>query len=315
MAGIKKILIVRLSSFGDIILTFPLINILKNKFPQSHISFVVKDKYADLVKLNPKVDEVINYYTDGGEDLKTALKSAGYEVVLDLQNNPRSRILTNGLKNVYRFEKDNFKKFLLVRFKINKLKDAEPVYKRYIRTASEAFGIGEGEMMFTPSEISTDTGKKPDSNYVVVAPSSRHFTKTYPKEKFVEYIKSNPDTNYLLVGDDSEEDKEICSTIENETNNTINLCGQLSYAELAGIIGGSDHVICNDSGILHLSEAMGKRVVAIFGSTVKEFGFFPQLKESLVYEIEGLKCRPCSHIGLPSCPLGHFKCMNEIELE
>ena len=314
MAEVKKILIIRLSSFGDIILTFPLINLIRNKFPQVHISFLVKEKYADLVRLNPKVNEVITLWGTNEDAIKREISASGYDIVIDLQNNPRSRIMTAGLSNIFRFKKNNFKKFLLVKFKINKLQDSEPVYKRYIRSVEEPLGITEDEMKFTTSDLSFEKSDI-DNDYVVIAPSSRHFTKTYPKEKFVEYINSHPDERFILVGDNSETDIGICSFIKENTGSTDNLCGQLSYSELAGVISGSDKVICNDSGILHLAEALGKKVTALFGSTVKEFGFFPQLEGSIVHEVEGLKCRPCSHIGLPECPLEHFKCMNDIKFD
>ncbi len=87
------------------------------------------------------------------------------------------------------------------------------------------------------------------------------------------------------------------------------MCGKLDIPRLANILYNSEYVICNDSAILHLSESLGRKVVAIFGSTVKEFGFFPQLKDSKVLEVKGLECRPCTHIGRESCPEGHFKCM------
>lgn len=315
MSEVNKILITRLSSFGDVILTFPLINFLRNKFPQTHISFIVKEKYADLVRLNSKVDEVIVYSDDTERKIKKEISDSTYDIIIDLQNNPRSRILTGVLQNVYRLKKNNLKKFLLVKFKINKLEDSDPVYKRYIKTVAVPFNISEREMEFTTSELDFQIRDDLPNEYVVMAPSSRHFTKTYPKEKFVGYINSHTEQKYVLVGDDSDTDMEICSYIGNNTQNTVNLCGQLSYSQLTGAIAGSKYVICNDSGILHLSEALGKKVTAIFGSTVKEFGFFPQLPDSGVYEVKGLKCRPCSHIGLPACPLGHFKCMNEIELK
>ena len=92
------------------------------------------------------------------------------------------------------------------------------------------------------------------------------------------------------------------------------MCGKLSLNKLAGILYNSTKIITNDSAILHLSEALGKSVNAIFGSTVKQFGFFPQLKDSKVFEISGLKCRPCTHIGRDKCPEGHFRCMEEIQL-
>lgn len=314
MAEVKKILIIRLSSFGDVVLAFPLINLIKNKIPGAHISFLVKEKYSGLVELNPKVDEVIKLTESNENEIKKSITSSGYDIVIDLQNNPRSRLMTIGMNNVYRFKKNNFKKFLLVKFKINKLQDSEPVYKRYIRSVEEPLNISESEMGFTSSELNY-AKKNTESDYIVIAPSSRHFTKTYPKEKFVEYILSKPNDKFVLVGDISDTDMSICSYIKEHTANSVNLCGQLSYGELAGLIAESNHIICNDSGILHLAEALDKKVTAIFGSTVKEFGFFPQLEGSVIHEVDGLKCRPCSHIGLPECPLGHFKCMIENKID
>ncbi|MBK8983397.1 MAG: glycosyltransferase family 9 protein [Ignavibacteria bacterium] len=107
---------------------------------------------------------------------------------------------------------------------------------------------------------------------------------------------------------------EICDEINSACVNTRNLCGKLSIPELAAVLKRSEYVISNDSAILHLSEALGKKTTGIFGSTVKEFGFFPQLKSSAVIEIKDLKCRPCTHIGLTACPEKHFKCMLDIDV-
>ncbi len=79
---------------------------------------------------------------------------------------------------------------------------------------------------------------------------------------------------------------------------------------LANTIYYSELVICNDSAVLHLSEALGKKAKALFGSTVKEFGFYPQLNNSEALENKDLKCRPCTHIGRESCPEKHFRCMD-----
>ncbi len=310
----KKILLVRLSSFGDIVLTFPLINLLKRKFPESHITFVVKEKYSELLKMNPFVDTVLSVKEGKLSVLKDLLSAGNFDISIDLQNNAKSRYLTSSLSNVCRYRKNNLKKFLLVKFKINLLKDPVPVYRKYINSVREVIPIGNEELEFTTSKLSYTSFDSREDKYTLIAPSSRHFTKTYPKEKFIEFINNNSETRFILVGDDSDTDKEICSYISSHTDNSIDLCGKLNFSALAGVIDGAERVICNDSGVLHLAEAMGKDVTAIFGSTVKEFGFFPQLADSEVFENNKLKCRPCSHTGLPSCPLKHFKCMRDVTL-
>jgi heptosyltransferase-2 len=93
---------------------------------------------------------------------------------------------------------------------------------------------------------------------------------------------------------------------------SINLAGALSLLASAAVIKRCHLLVANDSGLMHIAEAVGTPVIAIFGSTTRELGFFPQLASSVVVENHGLPCRPCSHLGRQSCPLGHFRCMRDI---
>lgn len=308
----KKILIIRFSSLGDIILSFPLINALKKEYPESEIHYLTKSAYKAILELNQAISKIILFNDQPLSELKSEIKNGGYDLVLDIHKNFRSILHTlfSGL-NVKRYRKDTIKKFLLVKFKINLFNEITPVYKKYIKTVGDEFA--KKYLHYTSTELEFDRTPQYDFKYIVIAPSSKHFTKTYPKDKFIDFIKTSS-FKVILVGDESNKDKEICEYIENETD-AINLCGRLSYAELANVVFNSEYVITNDSAILHFSEMLGKKVKAIFGSTVKEFGFFPQLSESVVFENKNLKCRPCTHIGLPACPLAHFKCMNEIQIE
>lgn len=308
----KKILIIRFSSLGDILLSFPLINALKKEYPASEIHYLTKEAYKSVLELNPSIGKIIFYSGEPLNKLKAVIKNEGYDLVLDIHKNIRSVFLTLfSVLNVKRYKKNSFKKFLLVKFKINLFKEIIPVYGKYIKAVGNNFE--EKHKEFTTAELSFSRERKYGFPYVVIAPSSKHFTKTYPKEKFVELI-GNLKVKIVLVGDAGEKDKIICEYIEKNTG-AINLCGKLNYNELAGILYNSEYVITNDSAILHFAEALGKKVNAVFGSTVKEFGFFPQLKKSQVFENKNLKCRPCTHIGREECPKGHFKCMNEITPE
>ncbi|MDQ3020812.1 MAG: glycosyltransferase family 9 protein [Bacteroidota bacterium] len=312
MPEIKKILIIRLSSLGDIILSFPLLKKLKEKFPGSEIHFFTKKDYGELLLLNPLVDKLILF----DDSLKMSRKQLGYEnydMILDLHKNFRSILVSifNG-KTIHRYKKEDFKKFLLVKFKINLFKEIIPVYKKYMQTIKEH--LHSDDYNFVTSQLNFDKVRFILDDYIIISPSSKHFTKTYPADEFIKYINSNKEKKFVLIGDRSRNDEEICKYIELKCDSVLNLCGKLSLSKLANVIYYSRFVICNDSAVLHFAEALGKKVTAIFGSTIKEFGFFPQLTQSEVLEVNNLQCRPCTHFGRESCPEGHFKCMKEIEL-
>lgn len=307
-----KILIIRLSSFGDIVLSFPLLKKIKRSHPESEIHFLTKPVYEDVVKLSPSADRVILLKNSLAESRKE-ISEGNYDVIIDIHNNFRSVYLSFlNSKKIYRYRKNNFKKFMLVNFKVNMFREILPVYKKYILSAKEITGKENPD--FETGKLNFPEGSIIDGSYFIVSPVSRHFTKTYPAKKFIEFIKSNPERKFVLTGDTAEKDKSVCAYIESQCGNVLNMCGKLDIRALANMIYYSEGVICNDSAVMHLAEALGKKVIAVFGSSVKEFGFFPQLRDSAVIENNELKCRPCSHIGRDSCPQKHFRCM-DIEIE
>ncbi|MCX6158160.1 MAG: glycosyltransferase family 9 protein [Ignavibacteriota bacterium] len=308
MSDVKKILIIRLSSFGDIVLTYPFINELRRLYPDAAIDMVSKPQYTDLVKLHPFINEAIPF----DMNMKYYLDSRKFDVVFDLQRNINSRrIIPSGTK-VIRVVKESWKKLLLVHFKVNLLKEYIPVYKKYLN-ALKKFD-DRADTGFTKTDLNLKPNGFVSDKYIVLSPSSKHFTKRLPESKFALLLKDLK-TKVIITGDNNETDKEICVYFDTQFNNSLNLCGKLSFPELADVIKGAEFVVCNDSGILHLAEALGKKVFVFFGSTVKEFGFFPQLDTSEVEEVTGLNCRPCTHIGRKDCPKGHFKCMNDIDVK
>jgi heptosyltransferase-2 len=95
----------------------------------------------------------------------------------------------------------------------------------------------------------------------------------------------------------------------------VDCTGRFTLLETAGFMDFCSAVVANDSGLMHLASARKRPVIGIFGPTVKEFGFFPIGGASIVIEKAGLECRPCSHLGGPRCPKGHFRCMNNIDVD
>ncbi len=324
----KKILIIRFSSLGDVILTTPLLHILKKKCSDCQIDYLTKQVYAEVLKNNPNVANIITSTNElPFSELKSLKKSLkDYDVIIDLHNNLRTFYLKlfSGKKK-FTFKKYTFRKRLLVWFKINYLKNVPPVIDRYLLTIENLINVhhelgkqlpeifidenakSKVDDLFKEFEI--DTRKK----LICIVPSSKHFTKTYPPDFYAELIDSydSEKYNFLLIGTGN--DIHSIDIIKAGTGeNVYSLYERLTITELAELMKRCAVVITGDTGPMHIAEAAGIPIVMIAGSSVKEFGFYPQLKNADVHEIT-LPCRPCSHIGRNECPLGHFKCMREIK--
>lgn len=314
ISGINKILIIRLSSMGDILLATPLIRSIKNQNPAVEIDFVVKDEFIEVIKNNPHLTNIFRYSKLSSEkqELINSLKSRNYETVIDLQNNRRSSEVTSRLHTkTFRFKKNHFKKFLLVNFKINLLENFPQIPIRY----AEAAGIeldDEGLEIFTDDVA--DTNLKLNEKYIGLCPGAKHFTKRWPKEYFIELGKNLESNGFKVVLLGGKDERETLNEMAGEFKEPINLCND-SILKTAADMKMCSLIYTNDSGAMHLACAVKVPVIAFFGSTVREFGFFPYKSKNIVLEINSLPCRPCTHIGRKTCPLTHFKCMRDISPE
>jgi heptosyltransferase-2 len=232
-----------------------------------------------------------------------------------------------------RVRKRKIARFLLVRTKINVYRHvggAPNVAVRYLEPLRE-FGVeddGGGLEVFISPEDDLRAGRAlqalPDNGAprMAVAPSARHPNKIWPADRFAaaaSEVARRHGSGIVLLGSTAE--RERCGAVEQMVRerapsaSVANLAGELSLTETAGVLDRCAVVLTNDSGLMHLAAARRRPVIAVFGPTVREFGFFPFRTPSTVLEHAGLHCRPCTHIGLPDCPLGHFRCMNEIPAE
>ncbi len=333
--SINKALIIRFSSVGDIVLSSLLVRAFRARFPDAQIDFVVKQEYANLVRFNPHITSVKEFPSGGTfadlNRLRGEVQREKYDLIVDIHDSLRSRFLCLGAKQVVRINKRKFARFLLVRFKLNvydRFGGAPSVALRYLEPVKR-FGVrddGKGLELFFSSEDKTgirelvvNTGLESNGNFIGICPSAKHNNKMWLKERFAETaaMLSRQHKNPIIIFG-SEEERERSDTIErliiqqNSEAKILNLAGKLSLTETAAMMDYCSIVITNDTGLMHIAAARKRNVVAIFGPTVKEFGFFPFGTSSIVIENTGLYCRPCTHVGLPDCPEGHFKCMNEI---
>src|SRR4030065_54199 len=220
----QKILIVRLSSLGDILLTTPLIRSLKKTNPKLEIHFLLREEYQDVLINNPYLSKLITIKReDSSLKTKDILLKNKYDFVIDLQNNLRSRYLTNGLKcPKVRFRKLSWQKFLLVKFKINKLYKTPPIPERYASVIKELKLDDEGLDLFTNKKPSEKfDGLK---NLIGFCPGSRHYTKMWPKEYYIELGKKLTDNGFSIALFGGKEDKIICDEISFYLSKYINLC-------------------------------------------------------------------------------------------
>jgi len=315
LSSVNKLLIIRLSSLGDILLTTPLIRSIKNKYPSVKIDFVVLEEFKDAVENNIYLDNVYVYHrSKPNTDLVESLREKNYDMVVDLQNNFRSNRLRKNLSSMQlKFKKPHISKFLLVKTKLNFLKDAKQIPERYAECVGENILDGSGLDFFIPEGITSSLGD--DEKYIGFCPGAQHFTKMWPEEYFVELGNELNKSGYKVVLLGGDADRLLCRKLQLKIKNSIDLSNENKLNELAADMKKCRGIVCNDSGLMHLASALKIPLVTLFGSSVMEFGFTPYQAESIVLENDSLSCRPCSHVGKSECPEGHFYCMKKIKPE
>ena len=313
-----KVLIVRFSSIGDIVLTTPIIRCLKNQINGIEIHYLTKENFKSVLDCNPYIDVLHTIKSDISEAIP-ALKKENFDYVIDLHRNLRTLKLKLklGVKS-FSYNKLNWEKFLITTFKINKLPN-QHIVNRYFETV-EKLGVtndnkGLDYFINTKDQVNINellpTYFLNGYNALVVGGS--YFTKQIPINKLNEICLKSSLPLVLLGG--KEDFKSAESVFNTNKLKTINLCGKLNLNQSASIINQSAKVITSDTGLMHIAAAYKKIIISVWGNTIPEFGMGPYLanEESQIVEVKNLSCRPCSKLGYKKCPLGHFKCMNEID--
>ncbi|MEO8149228.1 MAG: glycosyltransferase family 9 protein [Bacteroidia bacterium] len=320
-----KFLIMRFSSIGDIVLTSPVVRCIKQQVKDAEVHFVTKENFRSVIEFNPFIDKKF-YLKDDLKSLLAQLKAEQYDCVIDLHKNIRTLWIKMQLgKKSFSFNKLNFEKWLIVNFKINRLPGVH-IVDRYLETV-KSFGVkndGEGLNYFLPDELASLSGDTFNASlqeipfeqykYVAFAIGAQHATKRLPIEKIISICKKSSMPVILLGGkEDADHAEEISKAVD---KNIYNACGKLSLHQSAAVVKFCNAIITHDTGLMHIAAAFNKKIISVWGNTIPEFGMYPYFKnknESIIVEVKGLNCRPCSKIGFDKCPKGHFNCMNKIE--
>ncbi len=315
MLAKKKILIIRFSSIGDIVLTTPVIRCLKTQIPNAEIHFLSKKMYGDLLKVNPHLSR-IHLLDNNLSEIISTLKKEKFDFIVDLHHNLRSKRVkwSLGIPSAS-FHKLNWEKWLLVNFRINKLPNKH-VVDRYLDTCKDLGVINDGLGLdcFIPKEEEIELQTLPANfrnGYIAFAIGAQHATKRLPLEKLISVSKKIAWPIIFLGG---KEDFITAEKIVNTLGITgFNACGKYTINQSASFVKKSVGVITHDTGLMHIATAFNKPIVSVWGNTIPEFGMYPyKTEQSLMVQVEDLECRPCSKIGFNECPQGHFKCMKNI---
>jgi heptosyltransferase-2 len=317
---VLRVLCVRFSSIGDVLLTTPLVRALHRRHPEAELYFVTKRAMAGLVIENPHLTRVIALrQNERITDLAGQLRALAPTHGLDLHGSLRSaalRFLVPCLWSGY--SKRKLARTALISTKINFYGKHVPVPERYFE-AARAAGLdvepdgGPPEFFLAPpareriaqwlAQHGLDT-----QPFAALAPGAAHATKRWPTRHWRSLADQLRTLGYGLVALGGPEDRELAAELG---PGVVNAAGEFSLQETGACLARAKVLVSGDTGVMHMATGVGTRVVALFGPTVELFGFFPYTKRAEVLELD-LACRPCSAMGTERCPLGHHRCLEEI---
>lgn len=316
-----KFLVIRFSSIGDIVLTTPVVRCLKQQVPGAEVHYLTKQQFRSIIEPNPYVDKVM--LLEHSFDLMIhELKQENYDYIIDLHHNLRTMRIKRALKvKSFSFNKLNIQKWFRTALRINILPKVH-IVDRYLATLKK-FGVrndGQGLDHFVPAKDEVKPSDLPTSHqfgYIGLVIGAAHNTKKLPMHKLKELCSKINHPVVLLGGpEDREAGDEIAAV---DPIKVYNACGKFKLNESADLVRKARVIISHDTGLMHIAAAFKKTIISVWGNTVPDFGMTPyygdyQSKESR-FEINHLWCRPCSKIGYKKCPLGHFKCMEQQDIE
>jgi ADP-heptose:LPS heptosyltransferase len=315
---LKKLLVIRFSSIGDIVLTTPVVRCLKQQLG-AEVHYLTKPQYAPLLEGNPHVDRIITFGKNVWEALPE-LRRQHYDCVVDLHKNLRTAQVRLGLffaPKWLAFNKLNIEKWLLTALKINCLPKAH-IVDRYLAAAAplgvENDGLGlDFHFPATHPSILHPPFSILRSPFTAFAIGAQQQTKRLPTGKIVELCRGIAGPVALLGG--PAEAAEGALIAELSGPHVANLCGKLTLPQSAEVLRRATLVITHDTGMMHIAAALQKPILSIWGNTVPALGMAPYYgpanpDRNTPFEVKGLPCRPCSKLGHAHCPKGHFRCMN-----
>jgi heptosyltransferase-2 len=333
MTSPRRILIIQTAFLGDVVLTLPLAQVVKDFFEPAEVDMLVVPRAAGLLHPHPALNDVIEYDKRGSDKgisgflrILRLLRSRKYEVGIVPHRSIRSALLCllAGIPLRIGFRKS------AGWFLFNRLVPYRDHLHEVDRNLSllEAVGIDSPSGVVPqlyPSEQDRDRVdrllmdlKAVDArSLLAIAPGTIWNTKRWLKERFATLAEDLSRDGHRVVLIGGKEDEGLCHEIVAlaPSAGIIVAAGRLTPLQSAELLRRCALLVSNDSAPMHLAVAVGTPVVAIFGATVPAFGFAPIGPHDAVVETRGLPCRPCSIHGGDKCPIETFECMKAITHE
>jgi heptosyltransferase-2 len=319
MNPVSKVLIIQTAFLGDAVLVTSLLEKIRIESPETAIHLLVRKGNESIFQAytHPCLERVWTYDKSNKRaswlDLHTNLKQEYFDKVFVVQRFFGMGLLSLmiGAKQVFGFVKN-------------------PLSWFFTKAYPHPFGNGIHEVERNTALLSDWLGEKvfkpflnpvkmptPAKNYICISPGSVWETKRLPIQKWIEFIHLLP-RNQAVVLMGSPNEKHLSDEIEQACAGwpIYNETGKHALLDSTSIFAQSKGNFVNDSGPMHLSSAVNVPTVALFCSTIPDFGFGPLADQSQIIEVsEKLDCRPCGDHGKKNCPLGHYACGNHISTQ
>jgi heptosyltransferase-2 len=331
-----RALVIQTAFIGDVVLTTPVLAAIARQWPGASVDVVTTPEGAEILAGLDGVravalDKRRDGFREGLRKVLAALGGARYDVVLAVHRSPRSLLIGR------RVAADRRVCFASIWARLLGYETVPyPQYSEAVHYADKPMRLLEvlgGEPGPTPRpRLAVDPravvtareklGTFSDTRYAVLSPFSVWGTKMWFADRFARVgaeIAKRHELGIVVIGTGTSREAVIGETIVEKISaaggRAASLVGQTSIAELKAVIRGASLVVANDSAPVHIAAAFDIPTVAIFGPTTKKWGFFPLATNHEVVERKELPCRPCHIHGPKRCPLGHFKCMDEIQVD
>jgi ADP-heptose:LPS heptosyltransferase len=289
-----KILIIRFSSIGDIILTSPVIRCIKLQ-KEVEIHFLVKNEFKEILTPNPYVDH-LHIFNNNLLEIISILKKNNFDLVLDLQNNLRSKIICFSLGVRFSFvNKENLKKFLLIKLGVNFL--GKHMVERYFNTIKE-IGVNndnKGLDFFINQGTTVDFNL--NQKYIAWSLGGTYNQKKLTEDQILSSLKK---INIPVVFLGGAKEKTIGTRLitKSKSSDWYNFCGKITLSQSAMLVQNSNLLLTNDSSLMHIGAAFNIPLISFWGCTKPILGFSPYKNKSVSMELTSpLSKRPCSKHG------------------
>ena len=321
----KKILVIQTAFIGDVVLATSLIENLHQQFPEVKIDILVRKGNESLFQSHPFLNQVLvwdkkNNKYQNWVGLLFKIRSSQYDLVLNAQRFAATGAWTAFSKAKIKigFDKNPFS-FLFTHAVVHQFSEkGQHEIDRNHQLLSSLFVTKVAMPKLYPTasdELAVSSYQQ--TPYLCIAPASVWFTKQFSIEKWVDLINEIPFKGpiYLIGGPG---DKLLCDQILQKINRklVVNLAGRLSFLASAALQKKAVLNYVNDSAPMHFASAVNAPVVAVYCSTLPNFGFGPLSDGSFIVQTnEALACRPCGIHGKKQCPLKHFDCAKTIKMD